>query len=197
MDTSITTLVAAVFSFFGICFVIFKVWPDLIVERHRLYLFELRYQLFDLAKEGKLDFNHKLYRTIEESINLHIRHLHVLSISSIAAVYFAQKWHGQKFERSASSVSKKVKQSALNSEVKNELLAIVARVDAVSIICSFKRNLFLWCVIRAIVAVRVLSKKPLLKKMEAKAYQGVSPLVDSEIRFEESKVSSAAYALNS
>jgi hypothetical protein len=68
---------------FGLICFIYGPYQNLIVDIFRQRLFVIRDEIFDLAKDGKLDFADTRYRTIRSSIELDIRFLHSTTLPRV------------------------------------------------------------------------------------------------------------------
>lgn len=62
-------------------FVLFWLYPDYRDDRLRQDMFILRDRLFDLALDGRIDFNHPAYGLLRSTMNGAIRYAHRLSLS--------------------------------------------------------------------------------------------------------------------
>lgn len=89
--TLINALSALVTLGMGLVF-FYVIWRHYVVDVTRQDLFELRDQLFDLAAEGKLEFNSNRYKTLRRIFNANIRFTHELDWVHILAFYFAAKF---------------------------------------------------------------------------------------------------------
>lgn len=140
-------LISGLLAFFWLLYFAFKIWPEYVVDSYRLALFDIRYELFELGRTGRLNFDSDLYRSVEQDINAMIRHLERLSFKTMFAVYLAKKITGLKPKKLQDSPYDLLK--AVNSQsLRDEVGAIIDDAFLTCMVSVVKRNLFVWSIVR-------------------------------------------------
>ena len=67
----------------GIWWLVFFLLPEHFVARYRQRIFELRAELFDLAREGRIPFTHPAYSKLRDRMNGQIRFAHQPSLAKL------------------------------------------------------------------------------------------------------------------
>lgn len=163
MTFDLVLLVSGLLAFFWLLYFAFKVWPEYVVDSCRLTLFDIRYNLFELGRTGRLDFNSDLYRSVEEDINAIIRHLERVTFSSMFAVYLAKKITGLK-PRKLQDSPYDLLRAVNNQELRKEVGEIIDHAFLICMVSVVKRNIFAWTIVR--VAGQLAKLKPSRKAKE-------------------------------
>ena len=106
MDISL--LINSILGFIGFViftWIILSIWPKLVVDFTRQYLFEKRDHLFDLAVKGKLSFNSKEYKETRLILNAMIRMAEHATILNYARYDFILKKNHEKMSSKNSRLS--------------------------------------------------------------------------------------------
>jgi hypothetical protein len=126
---AITALALLVYLFYG-------PWQSVCTDFARQIIFESRDSLFDLAREGKLDFKSQQYRSIRSSLETLIRFAHDVSIPYMAC-HFSRKImdvRENKLEASISSIEDQATKAAVYKLVDKAHKAILVMLIFKSII---------------------------------------------------------------
>lgn len=80
--------------------IIYGPWQDYCTDAARQTLFEIRDELFDMARAGKLSFDSAEYRTIRRSFEQNIRFAHQLTIWRFFLLFVHLRMHTKELPKS-------------------------------------------------------------------------------------------------
>jgi hypothetical protein len=91
----VTNVLISSFSAAGIVFVVLFLFSDYRLDLYRQELFYLRDQLFNIAIEAKVGFDHPAYRLLNLRINSLIRYAHKTTLKTLLLLALADLFHGE------------------------------------------------------------------------------------------------------
>lgn len=119
---------------FGVCVVLFWLWPSVRLDCYRQSMFEIRDELFDYAASGKIAFTHPAYQLLRQMMNGFIRYGHQLSFYQ-----FVMTWAEWKLLEGRESFKWEKKWNtaiqSLDETTREDMLAFYGR----SMLCVSKR----------------------------------------------------------
>lgn len=77
--TSIIDTIEGIVAFAALALLIYGPWQWACTDAARQVIFEKRDRLFDLAREGRIEFSSTEYQTLREAFNRQVRFAHVLN----------------------------------------------------------------------------------------------------------------------
>jgi hypothetical protein len=130
---AVTGLIALLF--FGIVF--YGPWQRVCTDFSRQILFEARDEIFDLALQGKIQFDSDEYRTIRHSIEQTIRYAHELTWPRLAYELMARKLLARRGPSQLYRAIERIEDENLRSEIKDR----VRRALSVSVASMLLKSL--------------------------------------------------------
>ncbi len=119
-DTASLSLLYSCLSLLGLWFIVFWLFRDYNVDAFRQKMFALRDELFDLAADGIISFDHPAYGMLRNVMNGMIRFGHRLSLFNWLLMVASQAYNAEQ----ALSFSKRWEENTkdLSAEVKGKLV---------------------------------------------------------------------------
>jgi hypothetical protein len=157
---------------FGACLAVFYgPWQSLCTDWARQMIFESRDGIFDLAREGKLDFNSREYRQIRRSLETLIRFAHEFTWIHFCVLSAAMGYR----QSTPSELSKAIEQ--ISDEVtKAKVKRLVAKAQRSMIL------MMVWKSLPLILAFLFIRIRPLRDYIKPKARALREPMqIDAEL----------------